>query len=131
MGMGAPAPPSVGRGSGAPPPAGAWSSGREGCALSSSSLPLPRALQRPAGQGAFCPLRGSDPAAVSVSSGAPGPPARGPGLQPAPLAVQVSRLLGACRCKGVFQNPVAPQGKLSNHGVNTASLFLLPASSWN
>ncbi|XP_069442054.1 chromatin remodeling regulator CECR2 [Ovis canadensis] len=55
-------------------------------ASQSSSVQPPG--QRPAGQGAFCPLRGSDPAEVSVSSGAPGPPARGPGLQPPPLAVQ-------------------------------------------
>ncbi|XP_036721426.1 cat eye syndrome critical region protein 2 isoform X2 [Balaenoptera musculus] len=43
---------------------------------------------RPAGQGTFCPLRGSDPATIRVSSGAPEPHPGGPGQQPQPLAVQ-------------------------------------------
>ncbi|XP_057558565.1 chromatin remodeling regulator CECR2 isoform X2 [Hippopotamus amphibius kiboko] len=43
---------------------------------------------RPAGQGTFCPLRGSDPATVRVSSGAPESHPSGPGQQPQPLALQ-------------------------------------------
>ncbi|XP_058937297.1 chromatin remodeling regulator CECR2 isoform X3 [Kogia breviceps] len=52
-----------------------------------SQAPLSGQL-RPAGQGTFCPLRGSDPATIRVSSGAPEPHPGGPGQQPQPLAVQ-------------------------------------------
>lgn len=98
MGMEAAAPPSVGleavRLLHEPEP---WSSGREGVPSSPPPpclCPMPSRGQQDRER--FVLSGGSDPAEVSVSSGARVPPARGPGLQPPPLAVQVSRLLSAC-----------------------------------
>lgn len=70
-----------------------------------------------------CPLRGSDPAEVSVSSGPDSPPARGPGLQPPPLASTGKQAAQRVQVQGVFQKYHLSLGKLNNHGINSFPFF--------